>query len=279
MAVLALVGSSANLPDPPYPDDTKAKGWRFDLDLERAESSDTWALCPEEIRPWLLMLWAKSWMAVPCGSFTNDEGVIAARIGMPLNLFRAHREVLLRGWRLHSDGRLYHHVVTEAVMRLLDVRNKTAQRQEEWRQRRSLQNQQSVNQITRDGRVSNALLTAPSPSPSPSPAKENPTAKARLSPLPDWIPPTSWSGFVEMRQRIKKPLTQRAQDLLVAKLDRMRQAGHDVGQILDASTLNAWQDVYEPKARGSPPIRAKMPDLLSQSSANAIEEMQRRMEE
>lgn len=35
----------------PYPSDTRPKGWRFELDYERIEASDTWALAPAEVRP------------------------------------------------------------------------------------------------------------------------------------------------------------------------------------------------------------------------------------
>jgi hypothetical protein len=42
--------------EPPYPADTRAAGWRFDLDTTRIRQSDTWTLARPEIRPWLLML-------------------------------------------------------------------------------------------------------------------------------------------------------------------------------------------------------------------------------
>jgi len=115
---------SAPLPDPPYPEGTKAAGWRFQFDHERCEGSDTWALAPAEIKPWLLMMWYRAWTATPCGTFSNDDAIIAARIGMPLTLFQMNRDVLLRGWTLHSDGRLYHHVLTQRVTELLEFRGK-----------------------------------------------------------------------------------------------------------------------------------------------------------
>ena len=133
MAALTLITAGTQLPAPPYPPDVKFNGYRFELDLQRAQQSDTWAVTPSEIRPWLLMLWAQSWLTVPCGSFTNDDLVIAARIGMPINLFRAHRDVLMRGWQLHADGKLYHHVVTQRVNEMLQRRNAEADRKAKWR--------------------------------------------------------------------------------------------------------------------------------------------------
>ena len=65
--------------------------------------------------------------------------------------------------------------------------------------------------------------------------------------LPDWVPVEAWNGFVEMRRQTRKPMTDRAKVLLLSKLERMRQSGHDAGTLLDQSTLSSWTSVYEPK--------------------------------
>jgi hypothetical protein len=112
----------------PYPADTLAKGWRFELDHERIEQSDTWALASPELRPWLLMLWMMSWRQTPCGTLPNNDAVIAARIGMPLRTFTKHRDVLMRGWWIADDGRQYHDTITGRVRAMLDKRASDAQR-------------------------------------------------------------------------------------------------------------------------------------------------------
>lgn len=112
----------------PYPADTRAKGWRFEIDVERIEQSDTWTLAPSAIRPWLLMLWMTAWKQTPCGTLTNDDTLIAARIGMPLKDFTRHRAILMRGWWLAEDGRLYHAALTERVEAMLVKREKDAGR-------------------------------------------------------------------------------------------------------------------------------------------------------
>jgi hypothetical protein len=113
---------------PPYPPDTRAKGWRFELDYERIEQSSTWALAGSEARPWLLMLWLTAWRQVPCGSLPAEEDVIAALIGMQPKAWVKHRGVLLRGWVLADDGRLYHPTVGARVLEMLDYRRKNADR-------------------------------------------------------------------------------------------------------------------------------------------------------
>ena len=113
---------------PPYPPDTRARGWRFEIDHERIRQSDTWALAGPDIRPWLLMLWLVAWEQTPCGSLPNDDSLIAARIGMAARAFTKHKDVLLRGWVEAEDGRLYHPVVTERVLEMLQYRARSAGR-------------------------------------------------------------------------------------------------------------------------------------------------------
>jgi hypothetical protein len=112
----------------PYPADTRAKGWRFELDMERARQSDTWAIASPEARPWLLMLWATAWEQTPCGSLPDDDELIAARIGMPPKLFAKHRAILLRKWWLADDGRLYHAVLVQRVLEMMKTRRSESDR-------------------------------------------------------------------------------------------------------------------------------------------------------
>lgn len=114
--------------DAPYPADTRAKGWRFELDHERIRQSDTWALAAAEHRPWLLMLWMVAWEQTPCGSLPDDDALIAARIGMAPKTFTKARETLRRGWWKADDGRLYHAGITPHVLRMIDKRAKEAAR-------------------------------------------------------------------------------------------------------------------------------------------------------
>lgn len=121
----------ADLPEPPYPAATKAKGWRFELDYEQIEQSSTWALATAkapEARGWLLVMWLCAWKQVPCGSFPNDDAVIAAMIGMPMKTWGRLREVLMRGWTAANDGRVYHETIGARVLEMLEYRAKTAKR-------------------------------------------------------------------------------------------------------------------------------------------------------
>jgi hypothetical protein len=119
----------------PYPADTSAKGWRFELDYERIRRSDTWALASPEVRPWLLMLWMTAWEQVPCGSLPAEDLLIAARIGMLPKVFSKHRPMLMRGWWLADDGKLYHATLVERVQEMLQAKHKERDRKAEYRKR------------------------------------------------------------------------------------------------------------------------------------------------
>jgi len=65
--------------------------------------------------------------------------------------------------------------------------------------------------------------------------------------IPDWMPIDCWQGWVEMRKQRKRPLTDRAKTRAINKLEALHAAGHDIGELLDRSTINGWLDIYEPK--------------------------------
>ena len=131
-----MSGSSVIVPiEPPYAADVRVKGWKFEVDHERVAQSDTWALAPPAVRPWLLMLWLTSWQQSPAGSLPADHQLIAARIGMEDEAFAQVAKYLLRGWRMATDGRLYHPVLTELVLEMLRRRRGDADRRQRHRDR------------------------------------------------------------------------------------------------------------------------------------------------
>lgn len=67
--------------------------------------------------------------------------------------------------------------------------------------------------------------------------KDNP-----IVPLPDWLPLEDWQAFIEMRKSIKKPMTDRAAQMIIRKLQSMKA---NPSAILQQSTINNWQDVFE----------------------------------
>ena len=73
--------------------------------------------------------------------------------------------------------------------------------------------------------------------------------------IPDWIPTVSWNAFVEMRKKIKKPLTDHGKNLCVKKLSVLRDSGYEPEVILDAAVMNDWQGLFVPKGPDGQPIK------------------------
>lgn len=67
--------------------------------------------------------------------------------------------------------------------------------------------------------------------------------------LPDWMPVDAWNGFIEMRNTIKKPMTDHAMKLAIEKLKKFLDAGQDIEAVLNNSTMSNYQGLFELKAK------------------------------
>lgn len=131
----------SNSPSAPYPPDTKANGYKPEFDIDRIATSDTWTLADDDEHPWLLRIWFEAWRSVPAGSMPADLKLFARRIRCSEKFLQAHRENLLRGWRLYQDGRLYHDFITEQVLQMLAKRRKSAEKVRAWREEKNKEKQ------------------------------------------------------------------------------------------------------------------------------------------
>lgn len=59
------------------------------------------------------------------------------------------------------------------------------------------------------------------------------------------VPVALWLSFVEMRKKIRKPMTSHAGELIRRELVKLRERGFDPVEVLEQSIRNGWQDVYE----------------------------------
>lgn len=79
--------------------------------------------------------------------------------------------------------------------------------------------------------------------------------------LPDWLSPEAWADFVEFRKKAKAPLTDRAAELAVKKLEALRSGGNDPRAVIEQSILHGWKGLFplkgDDKPRGSQPTGAK----------------------
>lgn len=254
----------------PYPADTRAKGWRFELDHERIRQSDTWALATPELRPWLLMLWMVAWEQSPCGSLPADTSLISARIGMRSKVFGQCKDVLLRGWSEAADGRMYHSTMTAHVLYMLAAREKDAKRAAEYRKRASDAGVTHApvtpeSPVTPTGRTRGSRVSStpePEPEPRTGTKKENPSgskgASARFSAaaieLPDWLDRELWTEWVADRKERGKAITERSAKKQIAALDEYRRDGHTPERVIAHAIASGNQGLYPPpRLNGSKP--------------------------
>lgn len=63
--------------------------------------------------------------------------------------------------------------------------------------------------------------------------------------LQDSIDRSLLQSFIDMRKEdTKKPMTQRALDMLIKKLSRLEEQGHCPNLLLEKSIIGSYQDVY-----------------------------------
>lgn len=59
----------------------------------------------------------------------------------------------------------------------------------------------------------------------------------------------AWSGFLEMRKKIRKPTTERAETLILSELEKLAPGDFILqSKILDQSTVKSWQGVFPLKS-------------------------------
>jgi len=62
--------------------------------------------------------------------------------------------------------------------------------------------------------------------------------------IPEWIPADVWAEYLAMRMKKKAVPTEYAKKLVVMKLERFKNEGFSVVDILNLSIVNSWLDVY-----------------------------------
>lgn len=65
--------------------------------------------------------------------------------------------------------------------------------------------------------------------------------------LPAWLPETTWNDWVDHRASIKRPLSQRAAELTISKLVKLRLAGNDPVFLIENAIESGWQGIYVPR--------------------------------
>lgn len=111
------------IPEPPVPADADLRHMPgYMLDVQSLLGSDLAALGDPAANWFALLTWCAAFHQVPAGSLPDDAPTLAylVRLGRDVRTWKKMREKgAMRGWEKHSDGRLYHPVVTKTVLSLL----------------------------------------------------------------------------------------------------------------------------------------------------------------
>ena len=93
--------------------------------------------------------------------------------------------------------------------------------------------------------------------------------QAGTAPLADWLPTwvssETWIAFREHRTKMKAPMTNKVELLMLGKLDESRRKGHNPNSLLENAMLQGWKFPYEPKANAADVARVTVPSVARKS--------------
>jgi hypothetical protein len=65
--------------------------------------------------------------------------------------------------------------------------------------------------------------------------------------LPDWLEPELWKDFQEHRKKLRKPMTLRAEEMIIKKLAWLKEKDYNPRHLLLTAIERGWLSVFEPK--------------------------------
>ena len=118
-----------------------------------------------------------------------------------------------------------------------------------WREEKDRNNNKIRQQRHREKMACNADITPPSSSSSSSSCTKvhNKAQKRPLVLLPDWLEKDLWQDFKEHRNKLRKPMTSRAEETVIKKLTWLKEQGHNPRHCLLTAIERGWLSVFEPK--------------------------------
>lgn len=69
--------------------------------------------------------------------------------------------------------------------------------------------------------------------------------------IPAFIDLDLWDEFLRIRKKAKAVNSPRAIKMLVNKLTRFAEKGHNVNELIKTSYINGWKDIYEPNQKAN----------------------------
>lgn len=103
--------------------------------------------------------------------------------------------------------------------------------------------------VSRDKRESEReserdILTPLLPLKSPLPVVPKGRRKTGSVAYPDWLPQDEWKNYEDSRKKLRRPMTDRARELCISKLEKLREQGQSPAVILQRSIENGWVGLF-----------------------------------
>jgi len=73
---------------------------------------------------------------------------------------------------------------------------------------------------------------------------KKPVIQEEIIELPVWLSSSDWQSFIEHRREIKSPMSLRAQRLIIKQLQKFKDDGQNVEDVLNQSIMNGWKGVF-----------------------------------
>lgn len=248
---------SAALPDPLVPADVDLRGYEFmPYYGDRLRDSDLNSRATDAEYRAAHNLWWASWKQVPASSLPDDDITLCklADLGRDLKTWKQVRPRALHGFCLCSDGRLYHRVLSSIALESFEARvvasaKGKAGASKRWGKHRY---PESIAQASDDDGTGNATATKKLSKRQDriGQGQGHKTKSIAASP-PDWLPDKAWADYIAMRKSIRKPLTDRAKELAVSELEKLRNQGHSPQAVLEQSIFHSWQGLFPLRVNGA----------------------------
>lgn len=86
-------------------------------------------------------------------------------------------------------------------------------------------------------------LTPPNPEDLKRETQKEKQAKEKFC-LPEWVPVFEWDGWIDMRKQMRKPATEMAKGIAVKRLQKLRDSGEDILEVMQTAIEKNWLTFY-----------------------------------
>jgi uncharacterized protein YdaU (DUF1376 family) len=202
-----------------------------------------------------LMLLIIAWRTPDC-ALPNDDRILARYARMDVRTWMKNRDAVLAFWFQGEDQKWRQRRLLDERKYVDEMRDKKSHAGLASALKRKKRHSTPVPTERQQNGSTHTLPTSSEPKGSsdiPPPLGgqgDERSLKGKKFELPDWINPTDWRDYEEMRTRIKKPLTDRARTENIRDLQRLRDAGEDVHEVIGLTIKRCWAGFFSTKNRG-----------------------------